>query len=355
MNRLAKTVLASLALAGLPCLARADTWRIVVLPDTQHYTNLDNDLDMDGTSDYLFHFQNQIDWIVANKAALNIVFVSHTGDIVQRVHLTNPPTEWLDADEMMSGLDGVVPYGAVAGNHDILNSGLFPFNYIIYFGPARYSSYYWYGGSSPNELSHYQRFQVQGDYGLYRFTHISAQWQLPGVVDDPTTSLGWVQQVIDRDAPLRNILFSTHATIDTDNEFGTETWGLDGENTPEEIRHELLEPNSAAIDLVLSGHFHTPGDGAGYLEVRRTPVLMADYQSFPEGGQGYLRIIEFIEGGGNLNLDRIQVRTYSPSLDQNLTDPENEFFIDRNFHILLNPQPDATPLPRPPGRGVTPG
>jgi hypothetical protein len=82
---------------------------------------------------------------------------------------------------------------------------------------------------------------------------------------------------------------------------------------------------------------------------------MADYQSFPEGGQGYLRIIEFIEGGGNLNLDRIQVRTYSPSLDQNLTDPENEFFIDRNFHILLNPQPDATPLPRPPGRGVTPG
>ena len=232
MLRFARTLLAISALALVSAPPGADTWRIIVLPDTQNYTNLDNDFDFDGTSDYLYHFQNQIDWIVANRDALNIVFVTHTGDIVQRVHLMNPPTEWLDADQIMSGLDGVLPYGAVAGNHDILNSGLFPFNYLIFFGPSRYAGYPWYGGSSPNELSHYQVFNVQGDYGLYRFTHISAEWQLPGTVDDPTSSLGWVQKVIDRRAPVSNILLSTHATITTAGDWGTQTWNLLNENTP---------------------------------------------------------------------------------------------------------------------------
>ena len=354
MLRLARSLFALCALVLVSGLARAETWRIIVLPDTQNYVNIDHDFDFDGTSDYLYHFQNQIDWIVANRDALNIVFVSHVGDIVQRVHLVDRPTEWLDADQVMSGLDGVVPYGAVAGNHDILNSGLFPYNYLIYFGPSRYASYPWYGGSSPNELSHYQVFNFQGDYGLYRFTHISAEWQLPGNVDDRSTSLGWVQQVIDRRAPVSNILFSTHATINTNGVWGTQTWNLAGENTPDEIRLRLLEPNSRQIDMVFSGHFHSTDDGAANVEVRRTPVLMADYQSFAEGGQGYMRLIEFIEGGGAKGLDRIQIRTYSPSLDHYLTDPENEFFIDRDFRAMLNPQGDAIPLPMPPpGRGLT--
>ncbi len=355
MLLLARNLLVVLASVLVSGLAQAETWRIIVLPDTQNYVNLDNDFDLDGTSDYLHHFQNQVDWIVANQEALNIVFVSHTGDIVQRVHLINPPIEWLDADEALSGLDGVVPYGAVAGNHDILNSGLFPFNYLIFFGPSRYASYPWYGGSSPNELSHYQLFQVQGDYGLYRFTHISAEWQLPGSVNDPDSSLGWVQDVIDRQSKLSNILFSTHATIDTDGQWGTQTWNLLNENTPDEIRLKLFEPNFREIDLIFSGHYHTTTDAAENLEVRQTPVLMADYQSYPEGGQGYLRIIEFIEGGGSANLDRIQVRTYSPSLDKYLIDSENSFAIDRDFKKLFQPQADAIPLPVPSGRGVTPG
>lgn len=332
--------------------ARADVWRIVVLPDTQNYVNLDNDLDMDGTPDFLFHFQNQINWIVANQDAMNIVFVSHVGDIVQRVHLVRPPTEWLFADSIMSGLDGVVPYGAVAGNHDILNSGLFPFNYLIFFGPSRYAAYPWYGGSSPNELSHTQDFEVRGDYGRYSFTHISMQWQLPGEADDPSTSLGWVQEVIDRKGRLRNILLTTHATIDTDGNFGTETFGLPEENTPDEVRQELLEPNRHAVKLVFSGHYHSMNDGAAMVEVKTIPVMLSDYQSFAEGGSGYLRILTFIEGGGAGGLDRVQVQTYSPSLDAYLTDPDNDFVIDRDFRTWLKPQPDAIPIPTP-GLGIT--
>ena len=48
----------------------------------------------------------------------------------------------------------------------------------------------------------------------------------------------------------------------------------------------------------------------------------------------------------------MQVQTYSPSLDAYLTDPENDFVIDRDFRTWLKPQPHAVPIP-PPGFGVT--
>ncbi|MAB77997.1 MAG: hypothetical protein CMJ89_01475 [Planctomycetes bacterium] len=352
MKYLSRILLSTLALVGVEVsVGFADTWRIIVLPDTQNYVNLDNDFDMNGTSDYLHHFQTQIDWIVANKDALNIIFVSHCGDIVEHVEVVPPALEWMDADQVMSGLDGILPYGAVAGNHDILNTGVFPFNYVTFFGPARYASYPWYGGASTNGLNHYQKFQVRGSYGLYRFTNISMQWQLPGNVNDPSTPMGWVQRVIDRESPLSNILLTTHATIDVNGQFGSETFGLVDENTPEEVRDELLRPNRRALDLVFSAHYHLPTDGAALNFIGNRPVMLSNYQDFPEGGTGYLRIVEFIEGGGMTSPDLIQIRTYSPSLDQYLLDADNEFSFEMDFASSLNPQPDPTPIGG--GRGIT--
>ena len=350
-RRICLSILTLLALLSAPL--RAETWRIIVLPDTQNYTNLDHDFDMDGTSDWLYHFTNQVNWVVANREAMNIVFVTHCGDLVEHVEVTLPAEEWMDADQVMSILDGIVPYGAVAGNHDILNSGLFPFNYIQFFGPSRYAGYNWYGGSSANSLNHYQKFQVNGDYGRYYFANISMQWQLPGDRFDPSTPMGWVQKVIDREGATNNILITTHAMIDVDGSFGTETYGLIGENTPEQVMNELLRPNFRRLDLIFSGHYHQPGDGMAQSYVRNVPVLMANYQEYPEGGSGYLRIIEFVEGGGTTLPDAINVYTYSPSLDSYMTDPENQFSFDYDFIKQLNPQPAPTPLPRN-GRGLTP-
>ncbi len=349
-SRICLPVLTWLGLFAAP--SSADTWRIIVLPDTQNYVNLDNDLDMDGTSDYLHHFMTQINWIVANREEMNIVFVSHCGDVVEHVEVAPPAEEWMDADQIMGILDGVLPYGAVAGNHDILNTGLFPFNYITFFGPSRYANYPWYGGSSVNGLNHYQEFQYNGSYGRYHFTNISMQWQLPGTVNDPSTSMGWVKAVIDKQRALSNIIITTHAMIDVDGSFGTETFGLADENTPQEVVDELLRPNARPIDLIFSAHYHQPGDGSALNWVRNVPVMLANYQDFPEGGMGYLRIIEFVEGGGTTLPDAINILTYSPSIDSYMTDPDNQFTFEYDFYKLLNPQPDPTPLA--PGRGLTP-
>ena len=76
----------------------ATDFTIIALPDTQHYSD-----------QYPEIYFSQTQWIVDNKDALNIVFVTHLGDLVQHNDLY--PEEWVVADEAMRLLDDVVPYG----------------------------------------------------------------------------------------------------------------------------------------------------------------------------------------------------------------------------------------------------
>ena len=64
---------------------------------------------------------------------------------------------------------------------------------------------------------------------------------------------------------------------------------------------------------------HSSGDGAAYREEegdsgQTIHVMMADYQDFPSGGNGYLRILRFSPAD-----DMIYATTYSPSLDTFIT------------------------------------
>jgi hypothetical protein len=77
--------------------AVAPEFTIIALPDTQHYSE-----------QFPAVFTSQTRWIVDNKVARNIVFVTHEGDVVQNYNLTS---EWQAANASMSLLDGVVPYG----------------------------------------------------------------------------------------------------------------------------------------------------------------------------------------------------------------------------------------------------
>jgi hypothetical protein len=49
-----------------------ENFTIIVLPDTQYYSE-----------NYPWIFDNQTRWIIENIEKLNIVFVSHEGDLVQ--------------------------------------------------------------------------------------------------------------------------------------------------------------------------------------------------------------------------------------------------------------------------------
>ena len=74
--------------------------------------------------------------------------------------------------------------------------------------------------------------------------------------------------------------------------------------------------------LMLGGHI------AG--EARRTDVyanntihsLLADYQGYPNGGDGWLRILEFVPADNAIN-----VKTYSPKLGQYATEADSQFTL----------------------------
>jgi hypothetical protein len=80
------------------------------------------------------------------------------------------------------------------------------------------------------------------------------------------------------------------------------------------------------ISMVLSGHV-TDLDGTG----RRDDLgdngnivhqMLSDYQAYPNGGNGYLRILTFRPAS-----NRIDVQTYSPYLNQYLTDSHHQFSL----------------------------
>ena len=109
-----------------------ENFTIIALPDTQFYSR-----------DHPEIFTNQTRWIVDTKDALNTVFVTHEGDIVQDWWSTN---QWQRANSSLSLLDGAVPWAIAPGNHDGAQDGNMT-NYSTYFGYDRFSGYSWYGGA----------------------------------------------------------------------------------------------------------------------------------------------------------------------------------------------------------------
>lgn len=83
-----------------------------------------------------------VEWIAANVTNENIRFVTHTGDITDM----NNDFQWTFASNLMSRLDGVVPYAIVPGNHDMKSSGDTAF-FRRYFPASRFSKNAWYAGT----------------------------------------------------------------------------------------------------------------------------------------------------------------------------------------------------------------
>lgn len=268
---------------------------IIALPDTQHYSEAYSEI-----------YFSQTQWIVENKDALNIVFVTHLGDIVQHNDLV--PEEWIVADEAMSLLDSVVPYGVLPGNHDMQADGQADY-YEKYFSSLRFEHQSWWGGSAdPNNKNNFQLFSAGGDE--YLILHLQFCPTLEAV--------DWANQVLD-EYPDRKAIISTHNFLFIDGKRMTRCKDhSDGDVYPAQLWGRLIK-NSSNVFMVLSGHI--PGAARREdLQDRFIFQLLSDYQDMENGGNGYLRIMTF-----QPSIDKIQIATYSPYLDDFLSDNENEF------------------------------
>ena len=99
-------VLQSLATLAAEPASKEESFTVVLLPDTQYYSQK-----------YPDTYVAQTLWIRKRLKEDNIKFAIHLGDIVQ-----NPTVkvEWDRANQAMAILDDVVPYSVVPGNHDMV-------------------------------------------------------------------------------------------------------------------------------------------------------------------------------------------------------------------------------------------
>ena len=175
----------------------APDFSVVVLPDTQYYSESHPDI-----------FDEQTQWILDNQANYNIQFVLGEGDIV---NVANQPVQWQNADAAVSLLDHAgIPYVLPLGNHDYDNfdpnsRGTTAFN--TYFGPSRYAQYSWYMGGYPSGTNDnfYAEFTVNGQQYL-----ILALEFIPR-----DAALAWAKTVLDAN-PDKEIIVVTHSFTFTD-------------------------------------------------------------------------------------------------------------------------------------------
>jgi uncharacterized repeat protein (TIGR02543 family) len=254
---------------------------IIVLPDTQN-----------AAASYPAIFNSQTQWIADNQVASNIVFVTHTGDIV---NTAGSATEWQRADAAMDILDGAgVPYSVGPGNHDLGT------NYTDTFGSSRFSGKSWYGGYY--EANNYNNYSLISASGM-DFIIINLQYNAGSAV------LEWADGLLKANTGRRGIVVQ-HDMLNVN-----DTWL--NQNTYNSLKDN---PN---LFLMLCGHMHTASDGSAY---RTEPgddghtihVMQQDYQDFPNGGNGYLRALRFSPAD-----NKIYATTYSPYIDTFIaTSPE---------------------------------
>lgn len=268
-------------------------FRIVVIPDSQN----------ESTS-YPAVFNSMTTWIANNKTAQNIVFTTHVGDIV---NTSSNTTQWGNADTAMDFLDaGNVSYSVGPGNHDL--GGLFN----NYFGIDRFSGKSYYGGHYGGD--NYNNFSFFSASGM-DFILINLQYS-------PSTAiLDWADARLKEYGSRRAIVVS-HSILNVN-----DTFTVEGTNIVNALKDN---PN---LFLMLCGHMHTSTDGAAYFAQRGDDghtiyIMLADYQEYPNGGNGYLRILRFSPMD-----NMIYSTTYSPYINAYITSSPDQ--LEMTYRMLF--------------------
>jgi hypothetical protein len=295
---------------------------IVILPDTQHYSRRYHEL-----------FTAQTEWIKENRDKENIVFVTHVGDVVNdRKKDTN---QWVVANKAMSVLDGVVPWGVTIGNHDFDSTACKPDQataFLQYFGPERFRAYPWFGGASTNGLNTCQLFSGGG------IDFVALHLEL----DIPDFAIDWAKDVL-RTYPTRAAIITTHSYLNgTTSTNGYNRDVAKGGNSAMEVWDKLIRDHPQ-IFLVLCGHHQRT---VSYHQVSTNNVgarvveMLADYQKWHNGGDGWLRLLRF-----DLAKGEIQARTYSPALKEFQTEPKHQFTVPLDLPACCRQSKIAAPKP----------
>ena len=268
----------------------ASTFTIVALPDTQNYSQY-----------YPAIFTQQTQWIVDNRDTSNIVFVTHEGDVTNNGD--NAPAEWVNASTSMYLLDNAtpeIPYSIAHGNHDMIGGTT---QYNTYFGVSHFQDKPYYGGHYGTNNNHnYELFSAGGmDFIIVHLGY--------GVGSDANV-LNWANTLLQTHSNRRAIVTS-HDVMNINGTFTTAGTNI----------YNALKANTNLF-LILCGHNHDEARRSDTYNGHTIYSVLADFQDYPNGGNGWLRIMQFAPAE-----DLIYFKTYSPYLNQYKTEDKSQFTI----------------------------
>jgi hypothetical protein len=280
------------------------SFSLIGLPDTQYYSEM-----------YPNIFLSQTQWIAANKDALNIAFVSHFGDCVQNGDEIE--SEWQNADAAFDQLETVmlpdgIPFGVAVGNHDQTPGGNPDGTtnfYNQYFGETRFTGRTYYGGHyGSNNDNHYEYFSASGlDFIIIHIEYDKSPDQV---------ILDWADNLLTTHANRRAIVVTHYLLGHPD----LNTFSIQGQAI-----YDALKDHSNLF-LMLGGHVGGEGQRTDIYNGNTVYSLLADFSWRPSGGNGWLRIHEFVPASNVIN-----VKTYSPYIDQYETNGDSQFSLNYNM------------------------
>jgi hypothetical protein len=300
-------LLALLVFSGKVSVAQSSDFTIIALPDTQNEAQFFPEV-----------LEDQTKWIVAHRAQLNIQMVLGEGDIVNDF---SSPAQRASADEAFRILDSAgLPYMLAIGNHDYDDANpkagrpVNGFNRL--FGPARYAGKPYYRGNLDGSNENF--------YGVVNIGGTEFLFLILEFVPRPS-SMAWAESIL-RANPDKEVIVVTHSFIYVDDTRVDicDTRDMPRSNeTGEDMWAQLRTfPN---VIMVVSGHL-TNGQAARRADLGDQGNLVnqvfANFQTFPHGGDGWLRIMTFHPAANS-----ITVQTYSPSLNKFKTDERNQFTL----------------------------
>jgi 3',5'-cyclic AMP phosphodiesterase CpdA len=239
-------------------------------------------------------------WTVDHWKEKKFNYMIHTGDIVNN---WNSKVEWENASRSMKTLDDAhIPYGVVAGNHDVAYDVGNYEEFWKYFGKERYVGQPTFGDDLNNNRDHYDLVSVQGN----DFVIVYLGW----LIDQK--SFDWANSILKKYAD-RNAIIATHEYLKPNKAYfgqGKAIWD------------KLVVPNPNVF-MVLGGHNPGVANNVRTIGDRTVLEMLSDYQNGPEGGQGFMRFLQF-----DLEGHRLLVNTYSPYLRKwNFFKPEEDDLV----------------------------
>ncbi|WP_138495860.1 metallophosphoesterase [Paenibacillus pinistramenti] len=274
----------------------------VWMSDTQYYSE-----------SYPEIYNSIVNWTALHQSDQNIKYVIHTGDIVNH---WNEDTQWEKADLAMKVLDGAkIPYGVLAGNHDVGEGSRTGVNYYKWFGAGRFKKNGVFGKSYDNNKGHYDLINA----GAEKLIVVYMGWGVG------SKEISWMNKVLAKNKDRKAILAFHEYLL------------ADGTRSPvaDRIYKDVVVPNRNVF-AVLCGHYHNSqlkvdelDDNHDGHQDRKVFQMLADYQEARKGGEGFIRLLQF-----DLKQQKVFVKTYSPYLDRyNYYSPaqypaKDEFTID---------------------------